>query len=246
MPGRVPPGHPVLARRWTPAAYATTGSSIPARALCSVAGPTPSSAATCRSVLPDARSSRARSTSTRRRGRPIFEPRRRAASMPAFVRSTSRVLSCSATQLKIATRSDLTGEPVSSHVSRTLTPGVLEHLVVLRTVLRRRRRLLVDVDDPEASGGGELFDLGTLVLGGLPVGGDAEVDGGAGHDRPTREPFRIKFCPGQIALSTGHRRPTVRHCPSAARLLARRRRNPRFAGALGGRRVARGSQTEQA
>jgi hypothetical protein len=54
------------------------------RARCSVAAPTPNSAAICLSVRPSARSSRAFSTSTRRRGRPILAPLRRALSSPAF------------------------------------------------------------------------------------------------------------------------------------------------------------------
>jgi hypothetical protein len=61
----------------------------------------------------------------------------------------------------------------------------LEHLRVHGPVLRRARRLFVDVDDLEPPGAGHPLDIGPLALGGLAVAAHTVIQGGAGSHVPT-------------------------------------------------------------
>ena len=78
----------------------------------------------------------------------------------------------------------------SAHTMSDVEPppaGVLEHRLVLRPVPRAAGLLVVDVDDLEASGLGDLLDLGALVVGGLRAVrlAHTDVDGSAGLHVPT-------------------------------------------------------------
>lgn len=58
--------------------------------------------------------------------------------------------------------------------------GVLHHLLERGPLLHRARLLLVDGHDVPAASTSEVFENGSLVLDGLLVAGDPQVQGGPG------------------------------------------------------------------
>ncbi len=152
-------------------------------------------------------------------GRPMRFPSRRARSSPAFVRSMSRVRSCSATQPKMATSSGRTGPLVSSQPSRTDRTGTPSRSQLQDRVDGAGHRAVEPVERPDGDG----LDAAGAHVGHHPVEDGTRL-GGA-----TRPPRRRRARTREREQAGSPRRPGSRRSAGRWTLGGKARRVSRVA-----------------